>query len=122
MIHKTSDGASSRVDYHVLVKVHEIITLIICQVNRLRHESQNAAHHTHIVILVNCSHSSFALSLSDDLSRVFHDDLVRFESPIAADAITAVFCLDNLDTYIVFASSLGSLLEFFEAAVSALGT
>lgn len=61
----------------------------------------------YLVILVDFIHSSFAFLFGDDLACVFHDDLVRLEAAIAADAIAAVRRLDNLDTDAIF-SALGS--------------
>jgi hypothetical protein len=59
---------------------------------------------TYLVILVDFVHSSFAFLLGDDLARILHDDLVRLEAAIAADAVAAVGRLDDLDSHAVLAA------------------
>lgn len=77
---------------------------------------------TNIVILVDCPHSSLALSLSDDLASVFDNDLVRLERAVAADTIPPVRRLDDLDTNVVLAASFSPLFELVEVAVAALSS
>ncbi len=58
-------------------------------------------------MFVDLIHSPVALFLCYNLTSIFHDDLVRLEAAVAADSVTAVRRLDNLDTDAILAA-LGS--------------
>jgi hypothetical protein len=60
--------------------------------------------------------------LRENLSGVLNDDLIGLEGAVAADAVATVLGLDDLNSNVVFASSLGPVFESFEVAVSTLWT
>lgn len=75
---------------------------------------------SHLIVLVNRPHSTFALLLSNDLAGVLHNDLVRLEGAIATNPISAIRGLNDLYTDVVFASCLDALLQFLETAIPAV--
>ena len=77
---------------------------------------------THLVLLVRRSHPFLAFRLSDDLSRVFHDDLIWVECAVTANTVSTIWRFDDLDTDVVLPSGLGSLLELVEATVTTIAT
>lgn len=77
---------------------------------------------THIIALVHGPHSLLTLPLGDNLSCVLHNNLIRLKSAITSDAIASIWSLNDLDSYIVLATGLGSVLELIEVAVTTLWT
>lgn len=75
---------------------------------------------TYLVIFVDFIHSSFTFFFGNDLARILHDDLVRLEAAIAADAIAAVGRLDDLDTHAILATSSSTSGELRKRAVRAI--
>jgi hypothetical protein len=74
---------------------------------------------TNLIVLVFVVHASLALFLRDDLTRVFHNDLIRVEVAIAANAIATVRGLDNLDANTVLAAFASTSHEIGKGAVVA---
>jgi hypothetical protein len=75
---------------------------------------------TYLIILVLFVHPALTFRFRDDLARVLHDNLVGFETAVAADAVAAVTRLDNLHTDTVPAALLGALLQVLKRAVLAM--
>lgn len=129
MVHKARDGTSSSIDNHVLVKVHQIVAL-----HRLSYSSKKkkkkregererkkkSEKDTYLVLLVRRPHTLLTFGLSDDFSRVFHNDLVWFKCAVTANTVSAIWRFDNLNTNIVLPSGLSSLLELVEATVTTI--
>lgn len=77
--------------------------------------------YAYLIILINFIHSSFAFLFGDDLACILHDDLVRLEAAIAADAIAAVRRLDNLDADAIFSAPVSPGCQIGKGAVRAFG-
>jgi hypothetical protein len=77
---------------------------------------------TYFIVFVYCPHPPLALKLGDDLARILHNNLIGLEGTIAADAISAICCLDDFDSNVILASGLGPVLQALEISVTALGT
>jgi hypothetical protein len=75
----------------------------------------------YLIILVNLIHSSFAFLFRNNLTRVLHDDLVRPEAAVAADAVASVRRLDHLDSDAVLAASSPPSREVSKCSVRAEG-
>ena len=73
----------------------------------------------YLIILVPVLHPIITLILRDNLTRILHNNLMWFEGPIAANAVTSICSLDDLDANIVFAPFLVAFLELLKAAVAA---
>ena len=80
---------------------------------------KSRARKTYLVILVHLIHAPLALLFRDNLTRVLHNDLVWLKAAIAADTITAITSLVNLDTNAIPAALLGSFLKILEGTVHA---
>lgn len=76
----------------------------------------------YLVLLVYSAHTFLALSLSNDLAGVLHNDLVRLKGAVTANAVSTIWGLDHLNTHVIFASGLSSLLELFEVPIATLRT
>jgi hypothetical protein len=76
----------------------------------------------YLVLLVYSAHTFLALSLSNNFAGVLHNDLVRLKGAVTANAVSTIWGLDHLNTYVIFASGLGSLLELFEVPIATLRT
>lgn len=74
---------------------------------------------THLVVLVLLIHSTFTLLIGNDLACVLHNDLVGFKAAVATHTISSVFGLEDLNTYAVTTSLLGSFCEHLESSVLA---
>lgn len=72
---------------------------------------------TYIVVLVDFVHSSLTLLFRDNFSRVFHDNLVRLEAPVAADSVSTVRCLDHLNANTVFPALISPSCEICKGTV-----
>lgn len=77
---------------------------------------------TYVVVFVYCPHPLLALKLGENLAGVLHNNLVGLEGTVAADAIPAIFCLDDFDSNVILASGLGPMLKTLKIPVTALGT
>lgn len=64
----------------------------------------STCYETYVVVFVDLIHSSVALFFCDNLTSIFHDNLVRFEAAVAAHSVTTVRGLDNLDTDTILAA------------------
>jgi hypothetical protein len=73
---------------------------------------------TYLIVLVYRSHPLLALGLSYDFTSIFNDNLVGLECAIAADAVSAVGCLDDFHANIVFSPGLCPLLKLLKASVA----
>ena len=73
-------------------------------------------------MLIDRPHSFLTLGLGDDLTRVFHDDLVGLKCAVAAHTVSAIGRLDDLHADIVLASSLGPLFKLIETSIPTLRT
>lgn len=115
MIHEASNRPPSSINDHVLIKVHQIVALerpLVWSARRLKHVQ------TYLIVLVYRSHSPLAFSLSDDFTRVFHNDLVGLECAVAANSVAAILCFNDLDTNVVLATDFGSVLKLFKAPIA----
>lgn len=72
MIDESSNGATGCIDNHVLVEIHQIVALYMLE-RIIKIVERNT---THFVILVDGPHASLALILRDDLTSIFHNDLI----------------------------------------------
>lgn len=115
MVDEPRNRTAGCVNDHVLVKVHQIITLHALDDTCTRLKSQ-----TYLIVLIDCPHAPFTLILCDDLARVLHNDLVRLKCTVAAYTIPSISCLNDLHSNVVFPTSLGTLLKFLEAPVAAV--
>lgn len=77
---------------------------------------------THVVILVHSAHPPLTLRLCDDLSSILDNDLIRLECSIAADTITTVGSLDDLNADVILAARFRPLLELTEIAIPTFWT
>jgi hypothetical protein len=75
----------------------------------------------YLVVLIHLIHPPLTLFLGDDLSSVFHDDLVGAEATIAPDAVAPIARFYDLNTNAEPATLLGSILKELEGAVGAMG-
>lgn len=57
--------------------------------------------------------------MSEDLPRVFDDNLIRLKGAVTAHSISTIWRFDNFDADIVFSPSFGTLLQLLEASVTA---
>ena len=112
MIHKTRDAASSSIDYHVLIKRHQVITLSLLATTSSICTHEVPFFLSYLVILVYLIHTAVTFFFRDDLTSIFHDDLVWFEAAVGADAIATVRSLDDLNTYAELSTLLDALLQF----------
>lgn len=88
-------------------------------IRALRGNDRTIPGKTHLVVLVLLIHSTFTLLVGDDLARVLHNDLMRFKAAVATHTISSVFGLEDLNTYAVTTSFLGSFREHLESPVLA---
>lgn len=72
---------------------------------------------SYLVALVPGLHPMLTFFLSDDLSSILDDNLIRLKGSVAAHTISSVFCFDDFNTNVVFASFLDSLAESIECAI-----
>lgn len=117
VINKASNGPSSGINDHVLIKVHQIIALC-CEVNNDKKQPLGERN-THFIVLVYSPHSPLTLPLVDDLTCVLHNNLIWFKAAIAANAIASICSLYNLNSNIILAASLGAMFKLIETAVTA---
>ncbi len=109
MVDETSDGTSSGVKDHGLVKVHKIVTLELA----LDHdcvEKCTEERLCYLGVLIALVHAFVTFALCDDLPCVFDNDLVRLERTVGSYAVATISCLHNLNTNVIFASRFTSLL------------
>jgi len=81
------------------------------------HEKQ-----THFIVFVDSPHASFTLRLGYDFAGIFHDYLVGLKSAIATHTIPSICSLDDLDTDVVFTSSLRSLFQLLKTSITTIGS
>lgn len=72
---------------------------------------------TYLIALILLVHSALTFSLCDDLTGVFHDDLVRLEASVASNSITAICGLDDLHANAEATALLGPRIQPLESAV-----
>jgi hypothetical protein len=75
---------------------------------------------SHLVVFVNLVHAALTLNLSDNLTGILHDDLVGLEAAVAANAVTTIRSLDNLNTNSVLAAPRSTGCEISESTVGAM--
>lgn len=75
---------------------------------------------TYFIVLVLLIHATLTLGLSDDLTRVLHDDLVGLETAVAPHAVSTIRGLENLNTNAESTTLLGTLSQILECAVLAV--
>lgn len=73
-------------------------------------------------MLVDRPHSFLTLCLSDNLTRVLHNDLVGLKGAVTPNTVPTIGRLDDFHADVVLASSLGPLLKLLETAVATLLT
>lgn len=74
----------------------------------------------YFVFLVYSPHAFLTFLLGDDFAGVLHDNLIRFESAVTADAIPTVCGLDHLYTHVILPPSLRALFDFFKVSVTTI--
>jgi hypothetical protein len=84
--------------------------------------SSEGSKSTYVIVLIHCSHPFLALKLCENLSGILHNNLIRLEGAVAANAVATVLGLDDLDSDVILASSLGPVLESLEVSVPTLWT
>lgn len=75
----------------------------------------------YLVVLIHFIHPPLTLLLGDNLSGVFHDDLVGAEAAIAPDAVAPIARFYHLNTNAEPSTLLSPILEELEGAVGAMG-
>lgn len=73
----------------------------------------------YLIVLVLLVHAAIAFLLRDNLTRILHDDLIRFKTAVRANTIASVLGLDDFHTNSEFAASLRPLLQSRKSAVLA---
>ena len=115
MVDEARDGASSCVDNHVLVKVHEIIALSESVLIRLHRADEK----TYLIVLIRGPHPPLALFLRDYLPCILNDNLIWLKAAVTANPVPTVRGFDDFDANVELAASLAALAQAAEAAVPA---
>jgi hypothetical protein len=114
VIDEARNGSSSGVDDHLIVEAHEVVTLpSISQRNKDMHRA------THFVFLIDLLHASLTFGLRDDLSSVFHDDLMRPESSHSPYTVASILGIQYFHT-VVIAVAFGTSPQLCERPIAAL--
>ena len=74
----------------------------------------------HRIVLVDFVHAPLTFLFSNDFTRILHNDLVGFETTIAAHAIASIGGLDNLNADSVLSAGSTTFCEVSEGAVGAV--
>lgn len=75
---------------------------------------------TYFSVLVTTMHTIVTFFLSNNLARVFNNDLIRFERAVGTNPVAAVDCFAYLDTNVVLTASLCTFAEGLEGTIGAV--
>ena len=72
---------------------------------------------THIFVLVHLVHTALTFQLSDDFSRVLHNDLIWAEVAVAAHTVSAVGCLHDFHANAVLAALVAASSKLCKCSI-----
>jgi hypothetical protein len=116
MVDETCNRSAGCVDDHLVVEAHEIIALVRVSYQQPGFQELRS---TDLISFIDLLHTSFTLLLSNDLTSVFDNNLVRFERPHGSHSVTLVVGFHDLYT-IVIAITPCTLFELCKRTVITL--